>query len=499
MPSLLDVLDTAVNHHMAGRLDAAERLYRTVLALEPAMAQALDLLGVAEAQRGRAAEAAVRLGRALRLLPDSAAVRGHLGGALRAANRPEQAVAVLRPALPLDPAHAEVAAHYGAALHTLDRAEDAFRWLWRAHRLHPGDPDTLVNLGTVLRDLRAFRDAEVCLAAALARRPDDAAAHLALAVTRLVQGDFTGGWPEFEWRWRRLPSPPWSGDALPPDTTLLLHGEQGFGDAIQFARYAPLAAARGGRVVLEVQPLLVRLMRSLGPEIRVVPRADDGAPPPHDRHCPLMSLPLAFGTTPETIPVTVPYLRADAADVARWRAWLDERCGNGRDLRVGLVWAGNPCHRNDRNRSLPATALAPLLAVPGVRFVSLQTGAARADLPALPRPPGGPILDPIDGVRDFADTAAILETLDLLITVDTAVVHLAGALGRPAWLLLPRVPDWRWLLDRSDSPWYPTLRLFRQARAGDRAGVTATVAAVLRALAARQERAPSPARPNDGH
>ncbi|MGQ9370832.1 tetratricopeptide repeat protein [Azospirillum sp. A39] len=498
MPSLLDILDSAVNHHVAGRLDAASARYRVALALEPASVQALDLLGVVAAQRGDAAAAVAWLCRALRLAPDSAAVRGHLGGALRAADRAEDAEAVLRPALALDPGHGEALVHAGAALHALGRYEAAFAWLWRAHRLQPGDPDTLVNLGTVLRDLRAFGDAATCLGAALARRPDHAEAHLALAVTHLVQGDLRRGWEEFEWRWRRLPAPPWQGEPL-EGATLLLHAEQGFGDAIQFARYAPLAAARGGRVVLEVHPLLLRLMESLGHGVRVVARAADSTPPRHDRHCPLMSLPRAFATTLAGVPADIPYLHAAAADVARWRAWLDERTADRPGLRVALVWAGNPRHRNDRNRSLPAAALAPLLAVPGVRFVSLQTGPARGALPRLPVPPAGPILDPVDAVRDFADSAAILACVDLVIAVDTAAIHLAGALGRPAWLLLPYAPDWRWLLDRPDSPWYPSLRLFRQARPGDWTGVAATAAAVLRALAARQERAPSPAGPPARH
>jgi hypothetical protein len=264
--------------------------------------------------------------------------------------------------------------------------------------------------------------------------------------------------------------------------------DQGYGDAIQFVRYVPLvariAAQGGGRVVLETHLLLYRLFnRCLGSSIQVLVRGED--PPPHDLHCPLMSLPRAFGTELETIPAGVPYLAPDPGDVDRWRGRLAGEDGDGAGLRVGLVWAGNPQHRNDRNRSIPVAALAPLLSVPGVRFVSLQTGDAAADLNRLP---GVAIPKAMERVRDFADTAAILANLDLLVTVDTAIAHLAGAMGVPCWLMLPHVPDWRWMLDRADSPWYPSLRLFRQPRPGDWTTTLGTAAAVLKAQAARAAR-----------
>ena len=493
MATLLDALNAAVNHHMAGHAQAAADAYRHILTAEPAQPDALHLSGVLRAQTGDAAAAVRWIGRAVRVRPTAAAPWSHLGAALRAAEMPERAEPVLRHALALDPSDGDAVEAMGASLHALARYPDARRWLERAARLRPGHAATLLNLGTVLRDQRRFDEAEACFDAVLARNPANGDAHLARAVGRLVRGDLRAGWEGFEHRWRRFASPPWAGQP-PGGATILLHMDQGYGDAIQFVRYAPLvakiAAQGGGRVVLETHLLLYRLFnhslgRCLGSSIQVLVRGED--PPPHDLHCPLMSLPRAFGTELGTVPAGVPYLAPDPGDVDRWRDRLAEADGdgNGAGLRVGLVWAGNPQHRNDRNRSIPVATLAPLLSVPGVRFVSLQTGDAAADLNRLP---GVAIPNAMERVRDFADTAAILANLDLLVTVDTAIAHLAGAMGLPCWLMLPHVPDWRWMLDRADSPWYPSLRLFRQPRPGDWTTTLGTAAAVLKAQAARAAR-----------
>lgn len=491
MATLLDALNAAVNHHMAGRADAAADAYRRILAAEPAQPDALHLSGVLRAQTGDTAAAPRWIGRAVRVRPAAPAPWSHLGAALRAAEMPERAEPVLRRALALDPADGDALEAQGASLHALARYAEARRWLERAVRLRPGHAATLLNLGTVLRDLRRFDEAEACFDAVLARNPASADAHLARAVGRLVRGDLRAGWEGFEHRWRRFATPSWAGQP-PGGATILLHMDQGFGDAIQFVRYAPLvaqiAARHGGRVILETHMLLYRLFNSClgrlpGSSIQVLVRGED--PPPHDIHCPLMSLPRAFATELGTIPADVPYLAPDPGDVGRWRDRLAGVDGGGTGLRVGLVWAGNPRHRNDRNRSIPAAALLPLLMVPGVRFVSLQTGDAAADLNRLP---GVTIPNAMEPVRDFADTAAILANLDLLVTVDTAIAHLAGAMGVPCWLMLPHVPDWRWMLDRADSPWYPSLRLFRQPRPGDWTTTLGTAAAVLKAQAARAAR-----------
>ncbi|CAO3435842.1 tetratricopeptide repeat protein [Azospirillum endophyticum] len=488
MATLLDALNAAVNHHMAGHADAAADAYRRILAVEPAQPDTLHLSGVLRAQTGDPAAAVRWIARAVRVRPSTAAPWSHLGAALRAAEMPERAEPVLRRALALDPADADALEALGASLHALAHYPDARRWLERAARLRPSHAATLLNLGTVLRDQRRFAEAEACFDAVLARNPASADAHLARAVGRLVRGDLRAGWEGFEHRWHRFDTPPWDGRP-PGSATILLHMDQGFGDAIQFVRYAPLvariAADGGGRVILETHLLLYRLFnRCLGSSMQVLVRGED--PPPHDIQCPLMSLPRAFGTGLEDIPASMPYLAPAPDDVVRWRDRLADQDGtDGAGLRVGLVWAGNPHHRNDRNRSIPVTALCPLLAVPGVRFVSLQTGDAAAGLDRLS---GAGVPNAMGRVRDFADTAAILANLDLLVTVDTAIAHLAGAMGLPCWLMLPHVPDWRWLLDRADSPWYPSLRLFRQARPGDWTTALGTAAAVLKAHAARAVR-----------
>ncbi|WP_188262558.1 tetratricopeptide repeat protein [Azospirillum tabaci] len=477
MATLLDVLDAAVNHHMAGRLAEAAQDYRVVLAVEPAQPDALHLLGVMEAQRGAHAAAEALIARSLRLRPHAAAPWANLGGALRMLGEAERADAALTRALALDPALADALTNLGSVRHALSDYPAALAWLERAERLRPGHPDTALNRGVVLRDARRFADSDACLDALLASRPEHADAHLARAVSRLVRGDLRAGWDEFEWRPRRLPAPPWGGEPL-EGRRILLHAEQGFGDTIQFARYAPLVARAGGRVILDVHPLQFRLLRSLGPDIEVLVRGP--APAPHDLHCPLMSLPRAFGTDLTSIPAPPAYLAAEADEVARWgRRIAEVDTGTGSGPRVGLVWAGNPNHRNDRNRSIPVERLAPLLDTPGPRLFSLQTGDAKAARPAA-------LPDLTAGIRDFADSAAILANLDLVIAVDTATIHLAGALGVPAWLMLPYAPDWRWLLDRADSPWYPSLRLFRQSRPGDWDSVLRAVATELERFAAAQ-------------
>jgi hypothetical protein len=244
------------------------------------------------------------------------------------------------------------------------------------------------------------------------------------------------------------------------DRILLLHTEQGLGDAIQFIRYLPLVAQRGGRIIIECQAELQRLFQTMDERWQIVVR---GQPlPAFDLHCPLLSLPRVFGTDLANVPNIVPYLHADAQDVRRWQHRL---AGHSPNVKVGLAWAGSPTHKNDRNRSMKLATLAPLGQLSGVCLFSLQKGAAAAE--AKTPPDGMKMIDWTDELYDFADTAALIANLDLVIAVDTAVVHLSGAMGKPVWTLLPFVPDWRWLLQREDSPWYPSMRLFRQPRIGD--------------------------------
>jgi len=291
----------------------------------------------------------------------------------------------------------------------------------------------------------------------------------------LVQGRLREGFEKYEWRWklgtlvpRGLPAPRWNGEDL-AGRTILLHGEQGYGDTIQGLRYAPLVAARGARVVLEVPQPLMRLAGSVSGVDTLLTAGQ--ALPRLDFVCPLLSLPRACATTLETIPADVPYLAPPPDTLAQWRARLA-----GRGLKVGIAWAGSPLHRSDAKRSIDIEKLAPLLQIEGVRWFSLQVGERAGDLARLP---ADHVTDLAPHLSDFAETAAAVAHLDLVISVDTAVVHLAGALARPAWVMLRSQPDWRWLLEREDTPWYPTLRLFRQHDRGDWNEVVARVRAAL--------------------
>ena len=322
-------------------------------------------------------------------------------------------------------------------------------------------------------------------ARALADRQQDAGLHWNLGFARLMAGDYAGGWPEFEWRrhddraeppWRRFSQPTWRGEAL-EGRTILLYAEQGLGDTLQFLRYVPLVAARGGRVVLEVQPSLMPLMAGVDGPQQVIAR--DDPLPPFNLECPLMSLPRAFGTVVNEMPADIPYLRADAARVAHWRG----RLAAGEGLRVGLVWAGNPRFPGDDQRSPRLAGLRGLLDVPGCRFYGLQMGPGRADLVDAVMPDGFTDLAP--EIADFADTAAIMANLDLVVSSCTGPAHLAGALGVPLWLALPFSADWRWMTGRDDSPWYPTARLFRQPTPGDWNSVAGRMAAELSVLVQR--------------
>jgi len=302
----------------------------------------------------------------------------------------------------------------------------------------------------------------------------------------LAQGDLATGWEEYEWRWktphfvaacRNFSQPQWRGESA-AGRTLLIHAEQGYGDTLQFCRYAPMAAARGLRVILEVPQPLVRLLRSLPGVDQVVARGEDL--PAFDLHCPMLSMPLAFGTTLATIPSAPFYLQADAGQVAAWRTRLDAM--EDQNPRIGLVWAGNPRRHApelaaiDRRRSLPLEQLAPLLDLSGLHFFSLHKDG--------PAPEGVKATDFMHEMKDFADTTALIANLDLVISVDSAVAHLAAALGKQVWLLDRFDPCWRWLRGRRDSPWYPTVLLYRQTHPGDWAPVLAEVAANLRGLVA---------------
>jgi Tfp pilus assembly protein PilF len=439
----------------AGALDEAEQHQREALRLDPVFPDGHNGLGLVHYQLGRVAEAENCFRGCLRLWPDHPGAHLNLAVALQSSGRLEEAETCYREAL--------------------RRGQDAAQ--------------THNNLSVLLRELGRTAESEASCREALRLHPDMADAQVNLAMVLLLTERWTEAWPAYEARWqtgdlastrRAFTQPLWTGAQPIAGRTILLHAEQGFGDTLQFCRYAPLVAALGARVVLEVQPALARLMTRLEGVAQVVAHGD--ALPPFDLHCPLMSLPRAFATTPDTIPGPLSYLSADPALQADWRDALATLRGR----RVGLVWAGSArvwmphAAALDRRRSMRLADMAPLAAVRGCSFVSLQLGPPAAQLNEAPA--GLVVHDVAEHLRDFADTAALVANLDLVIAVDTAVAHLAGALGKPVWLLNRFDTCWRWLLGRDDSPWYPGLRQFRQPGQGGWASVMQRVADALDGL-----------------
>ena len=387
-------------------------------------------------------------------------------------------------ALALDPRHVEVLCNRGAALRMLGRPEEALADYDRALALAPGKAEILNNRGVALAALNRHAEAIACYDAALAAAPDYARAGFNRGVSRMLTGDFAGGWADHEYRWRggdrpieppASRKPPWNGREDIRGKTVLLGAEQGLGDLLMFSRYARLLRERGARVVLEAHPPLAALLQGMDGVDQVIALGE--ALPPHDYHVPIMSLPLAFGTRMETIPRDVPYVSAAPGHVARWRAKL----GSARRPLVGLAWSGSATLRNDRSRSIPLARLDALREA-NAAFVALQKDIRDADRPHLAG--ARPILHFESELADFRDTAALASLMDVVVSVDTSLAHLAGAMAKPTWILLPFSPDWRWLLGRDDSPWYPTARLFRQPRPGDWETPIRAVAEALRALAA---------------
>lgn len=433
---------------------------------------------MAEAHRtaGRTAEAGQICREALRGDPNSADALHLLGLITLQAGDPQAAVPLVERALKARHGVAQFHRTIGVALRHLGEFDAAISHFRRALRSKPDDYHCHSELGFALHAIGSVAESGASFKRALALNPGAPDAHFHLSIPLLNSGDFERGWAEYEFRPERIAfeqsgvfaqCPEWRGQDL-AGKALVVRGEQGFGDTIQFARYVPLLAARGATVVLFARPELLPVLAAL-PGVSQL--GSHGNLPAADYCCLLGSLPGCFGTTPENIPATIPYLAPPAASVERWRGRFDGVNG----LRVGLVWAGSPTHSNDRNRSMALAELAGLGKIPGVTFFSLQKGPAAAQTAS-----SGLILVPLaDQLQDFGDTAAVLMQLDLLVCVDTSVAHLAGALGRPVWLLLPTGLDWRWLSRRDDSPWYPTMRIFRQEEPGDWAGVAERVGRAL--------------------
>jgi tetratricopeptide (TPR) repeat protein len=495
-----DTLNSLADSYLGqGELQQAIDYLRRVVELCPASAEAYHRLGQVQEKNAEWETATDSYRRALALRPDSPQYHSNLARVLRTRGTLEEAVMFLQRAAALDPNRYETynelglvltdLGQFGAALETLrhalalrpDSAEavhslgyfferkgdlpsaaDSYRC---ASKLDPKMVGAHLRLGIVRLKLGDPAEGLECFQRARALDPNSAEVTFSLGLIHLLQGNLSLGWSEYESRLRisdglrnqrRFPQPQWEGEPL-EGARILLYAEQGFGDAMQFVRYVPLVTARGGQVLLEVLPRLRRLLSRTEGAWQVITCGE--TPPEFSYQCPLLSLPLAFGTELSTIPAKVPYIYPDPAQVDTWRQRLQKD-----GLRVGLAWAGSPKHSRDSWRSIPLAQLAPLLNIPGTTFCSLQMGPGAEQVKQMG--PNARLIDLQDEQEDFADTAAIVANLDLVISVDTSVAHLAGAMGKPLWVILSNAPDWRWFLEREDSPWYPTARLFRQSTHG---------------------------------
>jgi len=479
---------------LLGRLDEALQSGKKAVQLAPGLAAAHGNLAAIQLDGGHAEAAAAGFERALALAPADTVLRINLARALaRTGDRPsarehaglaqesagadaeklnalasvyydlgdlETAEDLVRSALAKDPDHADARNNFGNILTCLGKPQEGVAEIERARDIDAENPDYLVNLGGAQQAAGNLVAALNSFKTAISIDPNHADAHWNRGLARLLGGDLAAGFADYEWRWR-LPEfhprhqniPAWGGGGL-HNLTLLIHSEQGYGDTIQLIRYGSLLSEQGTRVILETHAPLRRLMQSAPGVDQVLVRGE--SLPDVDLQVPILSLPHFCATTLDTVPASIPYLRPPADEAMNFGDGV-----HGADTRVGIVWSGRPSHKNDRNRSCSLSYFRPLGQIPGVRLFSLQIGGKDAELD------GDDIVDLSPLLEDFAATASAIAGLDLIVSVDTAVAHLAGAMGKPCWLLLPFAPDWRWLLDRDDSPWYPSLHLFRQERPGD--------------------------------
>lgn len=517
-PQQRDRLQRAFALHQQGQLEAATALYQEVLATQPDQLDALHLSGMALYGLGRLESALASFERALKQAPRSVEAHFYSGVILTDLKRYSDALERFERTLALQPEHAEAYVNRGNVLRALQRFDQAVSSYSSAIRIRPdfalaysnrgsalreqGDLGAALesydravalksdyaiayfNRGVVLSELRQLDRALASYDAAIALAPDYADAHYFKGLLRLLTADYPQGWTEHEWRWgsgygsfsqqrRHFSQPLWLGQASIAGKTVLLYPEQGLGDILQFCRYASLVAQRGAQVILEVPGSLVGLLSGLDGVAQIAPSG--AIAPTFDYQCPLMSLPLAFNTTVATIPAPCGYLKSDPAKVAGWQ----RRLGEKRAPRIGLTWTGNPLNPHNRDRRIPLEVL--IRGLPeSFQYISLQQELTEADRRTLQAHPH--ILEFSAELQDFSDTAALCQCMDLVLSICTSVAHLSGALGRPTWVLLAFAADWRWLLDRSDSPWYPTAKLYRQSRAGDWSAVLEQVAADLGGL-----------------
>ncbi len=502
-PTISALLNTAQSHFNAGRLDEAAAALKSIIETNPAHGEALEGLAYIAANQhdhmlavhyfdtaldnlpplagrfhdaalshqavGNHARATQLFEQALKLLPGNIESMHGAALSLTVLNENERALSLFERAGRLDAKSWQIQYNMGRALGLLGRLDEEVAAYRRAIQLNPNCVPAYVNLGVALRDLHRFDDAIKMFKKAIQIDPDSASARTNRAQLNLLLGEFEHGWREYEWRWRdggqqhEFGDRMWTGDASLAGKTLLVHAEQGFGDTIQFVRYIGLLEGRGARVVLRVQDSLLSLLGGLQGVDELIGESHDV--PVFDYHCPLLSLPHVLKTGAVIPPAAIPYRQGDTTPFP----FPTE------SLRVGIAWSGSTWHVNDRSRSVPLAELSDLFEL-DASFVSLQKEVRETDRAAFS---AVGLLDLSDQLKSFADTAVLIDSLDLVITVDTAVAHLAGALGKPVWLMLPYTPDWRWQMNRSDTPWYPTMTLFRQHARGDWSAVRAKVSNAL--------------------
>jgi tetratricopeptide (TPR) repeat protein len=463
--------------------------YRQALKLNPREANAAYRGGMLLRSLNRHEEALSWLDLCDQLVPDNATVLLERGLVLHDLNRLDEALAVSLRLHAQNPASPEISNNIGAALLKLGRYEEALPWLDKALALLPDSIPVLISKAAALSKMLRLDEAFAVYTQANAIAPGNADIAYLISELQLLTGNFEAGWAGREARWKiriskgypDITQPMWLGDGSIEGKTILVYADEGLGDTIQFARYVPMLSARGAKVILWTDEPLASLLSQLTGVSRLIGKSDPL--PAFDLHCPICSLPLAFQTRLETIPPGTSYLPRPAdAQIQTWENRLQNRLGPRRKPRVGLTWSGSPNHWNDRNRSLPLQTLSRLFERDAA-FISLQKDPRADDRPLLARTG---LVDLTGHLTDLAETAALVSCLDLVISVDTSIAHLAGALGRPTWILLPYTPDWRWLLGRDDSPWYPTARLFRQDQRRDYAPVIERVSEALQSwLSAR--------------
>ena len=463
-----------------GKFNEAEEIYRNGLTLKPDHAETYNNLGTLLKKQNRFDEAIANYKRAISIRPDYAEAYYNLANSYKEQGILDDALENYCKAIDFNPVYVEALNNLGVTLKEQGRLDEALAIYNRAIRLRPDYAEAHNNNGIVLQELGMLCEALKAFHKAIVSKPDYAEAHFNRSMALLLAGQFDEAWPEYEWRLRTktyglrtFQQSKWDGSPL-DGRAILVHSEQGLGDTIQFVRYLPMIQSQGGRVIFECYPSLHHLLRKCAGIETIVERVPSGElTETFDVHVSLMSLPGIFGTRLETIPSQVPYITADPVLLTEWKNRLD----NNDFFKVGLVWSGNPHNIRDHGRSCLLSNFACLAAIPGVAFYALQKGTA--SLEVLNPPEGMTIVNLDRELKDFADTAAVIASLDLVISVDTAVIHLAGAIGKAVWTLLPFAPDWRWLLEREDSPWYPSMRLFRQTYPGDWEGVMQRVRQVL--------------------